>query len=473
MINIKLSQNNYQYDIHSLVKAFYPKETINFKEVNNIDLWINYFDNKIEILYKNELNQITTKSVSNISNERKIYKNELKRLLYNVLSEKTNKTLPWGTLTGIRPTKLPMEKLELGISEKEIFQFMKNEYFCSDEKINLCIDIAKRELNILDKIDYKNGYSLYIGIPFCPSTCLYCSFTSYSAAKYKNYIEPYLMALFKEIEFVKNIYKDKKLQSIYIGGGTPTTLNEYQLEKLLDKITVSFNFENVLEFCVEAGRPDSITLEKLKILKKYNVTRISINPQSMNQKTLDIVGRKHTVDDVIAAFNLAKTAGHENINMDLIIGLLGETRKDVEFTLNQIEKLNPDSLTVHTLALKRAAGLNIEKEKYKELLSNDIKDMLYLTQDYAKNHNYLPYYLYRQKNIAENLENIGYSKVGKEGIYNILIMEEKQTILALGAGAMTKIVKNNIERVENVKSVTDYIERIDEMILRKKRSMIF
>ena len=221
---------------------------------------------------------------------------------------------------------------------------------------------------------------------------------------------------------------------------------------------------------VEAGRPDSITKEKLQILKDYGVGRISINPQSMRQKTLDIIGRKHTVQQIEEAFYMAREVGHDNINMDIIIGLSGETPEDVSYTLEQIHKLNPDSLTVHTLAIKRAARLNTNKELYANLKARDPLTMLQLTYDYAKENNYLPYYLYRQKNMAENLENIGYARYGKEGIYNILIMEEKQTILALGAGGSSKFVfhnENRIERVENVKSLKDYNERVDEMISRK------
>jgi oxygen-independent coproporphyrinogen-3 oxidase len=222
---------------------------------------------------------------------------------------------------------------------------------------------------------------------------------------------------------------------------------------------------------VEAGRPDSITADKLKVLKTHGVSRISINPQSMRQKTLDVIGRKHSVEQVIEAFYMARELGHENINMDIIIGLPGENKEDVAYTLREIDKLKPDSLTVHTLAIKRAARLNLEKARYQDMVPMDTKEMLRLTSNYAKGANYLPYYLYRQKNMADNLENIGYAKYGKEGLYNILIMEEKQTILALGAGALSKFVfheENRIERVENVKNLKDYIERIDEMIERKR-----
>ena len=222
---------------------------------------------------------------------------------------------------------------------------------------------------------------------------------------------------------------------------------------------------------MEAGRPDSITREKLEILKDFGVSRISINPQSMRQKTLDLIGRKHTATQIEEAFYLAREIGHDNINMDIIIGLSGENPSDVLYTLDKIKSMNPDSLTVHTLAIKRAARLNTQREQYKDMEAVRVSDMLSETVLFANENDYHPYYLYRQKNMAENLENVGYARHGKEGIYNILIMEEKQTILALGAGGSSKFVfhkENRIERVENVKSVMDYTERIDEMIQRKK-----
>jgi coproporphyrinogen dehydrogenase HemZ len=383
----------------------------------------------------------------------------------------TKKELSWGTLTGVRPTKITFEKLEAGLSDEKTLQSLQEDYYLGGEKADLSLMVAKKELSLLKELDYKNGYSIYIGIPFCPSTCLYCSFTSYPKEKYDAMIEPYLNALYKEIAYAKDCFPNKKLSTVYIGGGTPTTLSAEQLDTLLTILNQSLNMSQVKEFTVEAGRPDSITMEKLMVLKKHGVTRISINPQSMQQKTLDLIGRKHTITEVTKAFQMAREAGHANINMDIIIGLPGETYEDVQNTLKDIDDLNPDSLTVHTLAVKRAARLNIEKDRYVDTNEIDAEKMLILTQKYAKSANYLPYYLYRQKS-SKNLENTGYAKNGKEGYYNILIMEEKQSILALGAGGLSKFIfhsENRLERVENVKSLKDYIERIDEMILRKKQ----
>jgi len=270
---------------------------------------------------------------------------------------------------------------------------------------------------------------------------------------------------------VAEAFKDKKLNTIYIGGGTPTTLEPDQLERLLSKIENSFNLSFLQEWTVEAGRPDSITREKLKTIKRHPVTRISINPQTMKDETLELIGRRHTVLQVKDAFLLAREEGFDNINMDIIVGLPQETREDVENTLEEIKKLGPDNLTVHSLAIKRAARLNTQKEEYAGMKSVNSESTMELTQDAAEEMGMKPYYLYRQKNMTGNMENVGYAKPGKEGIYNILIMEEMQTIVALGAGAITKAVYPNgrIERCENVKDIKTYLEKTDEMIERKKR----
>ena len=365
--------------------------------------------------------------------------------------------------------------MEEQATEEEIKNYLRDEYLVSEEKIELSINIAKREIELLSDIDYKNGYSLYIGIPFCPSTCLYCSFTSYPISMYKEKSDMYVDALLKEIEFAKEIFADKKLNTVYFGGGTPTALEAYQLEKLLKAVRDSFDFTYCKEFTVEAGRPDSITREKLEVLKKYNVSRISINPQTMKQETLDIIGRKHTVEDVREKFSLARELGFDNINMDFIVGLPNESYEDVENSMKEGLALNPDSITVHSLAIKRAARLNIFRDNYKEMSFENNMEIMKLTAEYAEKMGMTPYYLYRQKNMAGNMENVGYARVDKAGIYNILIMEEKQTILALGAGSVTKYVfptGGRIERVDTVKNVDQYIERISEMIKKKKEFLL-
>lgn len=348
---------------------------------------------------------------------------------------------------------------------------MRRTYFTSNAKTALAVTIANRERDLLKDIDYRNGYSLYVGIPFCPSICLYCSFSSSPLARWRDKVDEYLDALCRELTYIGETMKVRTLDTIYIGGGTPTTLEPEQLERLLGHIEACFPVEQVKEYTVEAGRPDSITREKLMAIKRHPVTRISVNPQTMNQKTLDLIGRKHTVEDTRHAFALARECGFDNINMDLIVGLPGECAEDVRHTLEEVRALDPDSLTVHSLAVKRATRLHLFREQYEEMTFENNQEIMDMCMDYARESGMGPYYLYRQKNMSGNLENVGYAKPGKAGIYNILIMEEKQSILAAGAGASTKFVFQNgerIERAENVKDVTNYITRIDEMMDRKR-----
>ena len=576
MITVQLNEPDFEYDIHSLVKAFYPQHDVLVKAMSREEfpesvfhLVVNYdrknhmIDFKFYEREQQEDDNVTkeqtvaqdhdnvakeeTENTEQISEDvveqnqengaaeekmtlggsvlvdfadRKKTKNELKQQLYYLLTLYAGKTLPWGTLTGIRPTKIPMELLEEGKSEDEIRSYMKETYFASDEKIELSLAVAKRELELLSRIDYENGYSLYVGIPFCPSTCLYCSFTSYPLAKWANRMDEYLDALEKEIAFTAEACKHKVLNSVYIGGGTPTTLSAEQTDRLLTMIGSYFGIvdeqgrmiyadeklnnasvvdeaqnsmdeagvENdsthaeskmgkvrkqtqLLEFTVEAGRPDSITREKLEVIHKHNISRISINPQTMKEETLRLIGRQHTVQQTIDSFKLAREVGFDNINMDLIVGLPEETIEDVRETMRQLEELDPDNITVHSLAIKRAARLRMQKEQYENLHIENTAQTIDLTAECCHEMGLEPYYLYRQKNMAGNFENVGYAKPGKAGVYNILIMEEKQTIMALGAGATTKVVFEDgkrIERVGNVKDITNYLDRVDEMVERKR-----
>lgn len=496
MITVLLNRPEFEYDIHSLVKAFFPEETVyvSDQEKEHADAVIRYHMNVqflentikikfIEILRDGTEGQDAADAPVHMDNETAVdyrdpkeTKNRLKRALYRMLSEYTGKTLPWGDLTGIRPTKLSMTMLEQGRGPDEIVRHMQDTYLCSPEKARLSLEIAERELALLRQLDYENGYSLYIGIPFCPTTCLYCSFTSFSLTAWKDRVEEYLDALEQEIDFTAVACRHKKLNTIYIGGGTPTTLSPGQLDRLLRKIKCSFDLSHLLEFTVEAGRPDSITEEKLEVLLRHGVDRISINPQTMKQETLDLIGRRHTVEQTIESFQMARRLGFDNINMDLIVGLPGEELADVAETLEEIRKLSPDNLTVHSLALKRAARLNMNADDYKDYKIVNTEEHVALAARAAHEMGMTPYYLYRQKNMAGNLENVGYAREGKAGIYNVLIMEEKQTILALGAGAISKFVyddngERKIVRVENVKDIMHYFRRMKEMIARKANKM--
>ena len=543
MIIVTFNKPDFEYDVHSLLKEFFPKEDIqmyyrepaNFSESKNLACTSHLITDDTEIDFEGASHRFeirfiggsdedveakeneahnTEAGMQNVCSkeadagkaageheriellwsrgdepasvysfceteglDRKEKKNVLKQELYKMVSTGLGRELPWGTLSGIRPTKIAMKLLDEGATDDEVFRYMKDVYLASDEKAQLSVDIAKREKALLDKVDYDNGYSLYIGIPFCPSTCAYCSFTSYPLGVWRKSVDRYLDALEKEIDYTAQKFYHKKLNSIYIGGGTPTTLEPYQLDRLIRKIRCSFDLKDCLEFTVEAGRPDSITREKLMALKKNGISRISVNPQTMKQETLDIIGRHHTVEDTIESFKLARELGFDNINMDLIMGLPEESIDDVKHTMEVIKELNPDNVTIHSLAIKRAARLTIFKDRYRDMQMVNTQEHMSVCEKYCKEIGLEPYYLYRQKGMAGNMENVGYAKAGKAGVYNILIMEEKQTIVACGAGASTKRVwaepnpdgTHRIERCENVKDVGQYIDRIDEMIERKQK----
>lgn len=406
-------------------------------------------------------------------------KNTVKRSLYEIFSKKSGHKLLWGILTGIRPAKIPLRMFWQGCSREEVEEKLKREYLLTDKKIRLSVDVAEREQELTKEVDHKNGYNIYIGIPFCPSICQYCSFSSFPYEKYKKLAGEYLDALEKEMKFTGEFFADKTLHTIYVGGGTPTSLREQELKRLMDMIHRHLPVEETMEFTVEAGRPDSITEEKLAIMKEAGVTRISINPQTMKQHTLDLLGRRHTVEQVKEIFTLARKIGFDNINMDLIVGLPEEDEVDFMNTLNQIEALNPDSVTVHTLVIKRASRMRRDQMEQGEGIRPEdtlIPVLQNISGEYLREHGYFPYYMYRQKNKAgttrnTNQENVAYAKPGKECLYNIFIMEELETIVALGSGGSTKQVfagEERMERIENVKGVEEYIQRIDEMIERKR-----
>ena len=476
MVRIDSKRNKFTYNIYHIVKSFYPGEDVEQK-----------VDGEQEALVTLEMPGGSSFSVfpedvglPRISDpdERQLQEEKwaVTRSVYRYLENFTGEKLAWGILTGVRPTKLIMQKLEAGISREEILRSFQEEDLVSPEKAQLAYETACREYELLSRLDCEEGFSLYVGIPFCPSVCSYCSFSSSPIDVWRDRVDGYLDALIRELKALGEMAAGRRPDTVYIGGGTPTTLEPEQMDRLLKAVTEYFDLSHTLEFTIEAGRPDSITEEKLRVIRRYPVTRISVNPQTMQQKTLDLVGRKHTVQDVVEAFHVARRLGFDNINMDLIAGLPGETAADMQDTLRQVEALHPDSLTVHALAIKRAARFGQEGRTAQ--LHSEITQMIEDASECARGMGLKPYYLYRQKNIAGNFENVGYAEVDKAGIYNILIMEEKQTILAAGAGASTKILlkepirtENGKEiglvRIENVKNITEYISRIDEMIERK------
>ena len=476
MIQIQCKETLYTYNLYHITKAFFPnaeiKQCVDAEQEPLVRIELD--DGSCFLLDAKEFEENQKKE--DVQEKKKI----VTKMVYRFLSEKTGQEMAWGMLTGVRPTKLAMHQMENGMNEAQAKAFLQEVYCVSEKKARLAVDIACREKALLSKLDYLNGFSLYVGIPFCPSICSYCSFSSSPIDVWSPRMDDYLKALCIELHHIAKETEGKTLNTIYIGGGTPTTLTAKQLEKLLNVVDELFLNEErgaeLLEYTVEAGRPDSITKEKLEVICSHPVTRISVNPQTMQQKTLDLVGRKHSVQAVKDIFHLARELGFDNINMDLIAGLPGENAEDMRDTLRQIEELSPDSLTVHSLAIKRAARM--AQEQPVRDLHTEITEMVEDAAKTAEKLGLVPYYLYRQKNIAGNFENVGYAKADKAGIYNILIMEEKQTIYAAGAGATTKIVlpekiktengkETNLIRIENVKNIEAYIDRIDEMIKRK------
>lgn len=410
--------------------------------------------------------------------DKQVFRNVLKLAAYRLLGQLSDRILPWGDLTGVRPSKIATKLLSEGMDSAGVEAYYKQIYDVSDKKAKLATTVAGNELELVRTLDYYNSYCLYVGIPFCPSRCLYCSFTSYPIAQYADKAKLYIDTLCEELVYLADKYKHKKLLAIYIGGGTPTSISHELLDILLMKLHDTFlcgeRGKSLLEFTVEAGRPDSITREKLLVMKRHGVTRISINPQTMNDATLRTIGRAHTADETRQAFLLARECGFDNINMDLIAGLPGETLDSMRNTLDEVKKLSPESLTVHSLAIKRAANLKQQMDTFESAINKDMDAMLDLVADVAAGLSMEPYYMYRQKNIGGNLENVGYAVHGAPCIYNVLIMEELTDIIAAGAGASTKLVfhrENRVERIENCKSVDDYIARFQEMIARKETGL--
>lgn len=485
MIFLSCSSDMYTYNTYHLAKAFFPEEEMqqNVSEEMEDVFRLTFPDGRVFAVKAGDIPEGTDRS-------RKKY--AVDAALYKACREYTGRDLAWGILTGVRPTKIAMQKLEQGMDEDSFVRWFQEDSFVSRRKAVLAWQVAGREKKILERLDYRDGYSLYVGIPFCPSVCSYCSFSSGPIDYWRDSVEDYLKALMKELSWIgeRAAERGKRLNTIYIGGGTPTTLEEGQLERLLSHIDRCFSRESLLEYTVEAGRPDSITEGKLKALKGHGITRISINPQTMQQRTLDLIGRGHTAEEIEDSFHMARGLGFDNINMDLIAGLPKETAADMADTLEKIGALGPDSLTVHSLAIKRAAKMGQEKSSTGSIaalagdpavMARELSAMIEEAYRAAESMGLSPYYLYRQKNIAGNFENVGFAKVDKAGIYNILIMEEKQSIIAAGAGSSTKILldepilvpgsrhgrKTTLVRAENVKNIREYIARIDEMINRK------
>lgn len=393
---------------------------------------------------------------------------ELCRLIYRVLSRRLGITPPWGLMTGIRPVKKVIELMRKGLSEDEINAALTEKYEISPDKLRLAYMTAVNQLPILDRID-RRAVSLYVSIPFCPTRCSYCSFVSHSMDSAVKLMPEYISALCRELAVIGDIVRDIgiKIDTIYFGGGTPTSLSAEDLRTVMECVEKNFDLDKVREYSVEAGRPDTITVEKLHVIKSLGAERISVNPQTLNDDVLKVIGRDHTGEDAVRTFELARKAGFTNINTDLIAGLPTESAESFSRTLEKMIELDPESITVHALTLKRSASLF---EHSLENAGNPAAVMVDHSIERLTESGYLPYYMYRQKNTVDNLENVGYAKKGYESYYNIFIMDETQTILGAGCAASTKLVypDGKISRIHNYKFPYEYIRNFDRLMEKKK-----
>lgn len=480
MIQIRTDTPEFFSDLGDMLRLFYgdvamsltegdPVFEHHFSEENGI--WLDTWKNgDSEYTLSSPVFEGTSVEV------KRVRKRQVKQCLYLLLKKMTGANLPWGSLTGIRPTRLLYEAMEAGMDLDSARQHVIDAFDVSCDRADLLCEIAEMQKGI--RFPAKDEFDLYIGIPFCRTRCSYCSFSAGEIGNGK-LVAPYVNALLREIELSKILMDEKglRLRAGYIGGGTPTAIPCDELERILDAAQKAF--PGAIEWTVEAGRPDTIDLEKLKMLKDHDVGRISVNPQTFSDETLRRIGRGHTGADTLRAFEQARSLGFEDINMDIIAALPGETVEDFEHTLSVIEELRPESVTVHSLAIKRSSKLHeqlhVNEGQHTQITAEGAAEMIASARRRLTSKGWKPYYLYRQKYMAGNLENVGYAVPGKGCLYNIGNMEETASVLALGSGAISKWLFDRalrIERAPNVRNIEEYINRVDEMVERK-RSVIF
>lgn len=476
-MNLYVKNHNFHFELENLTRLFFPNEKItvirDFSEPQPPYIYTEVSDKIIISVNIGSFNKSET-AVKKLTDD----DNELvsAQLLYKLLCDFTGLTQPWGILTGVRPVKL-LRRLAEESSEEQAVKKFEKDFFVSNEKIALSRETEHNERKILE-LSKPESFSLYVGIPFCPSRCSYCSFVMASIERAEKLIEPYTKLLCEEIKQTAEIANKLglRLETVYFGGGTPTTLSAEQLDTVLGTVNNSFDMSTCREFTVEAGRPDTIDIAKLFALKENKVDRISINPQTVNDEVLKTIGRKHTAQQFFDAFELARKCGFDNINTDLIAGLPTDTPESFKNSLDSIVRLNAECITVHTLCMKRASRLTTEGVTLDLQQARDAREMLAYTQNILGQNEYIPYYMYRQSRMVGNLENVGWSKKGFESLYNVYVMDETHTILACGSGGVTKLKRNNpdyLERIFNFKYPYEYIDRFDELIQRKSGIMQF
>lgn len=464
--------HKFHYETENLLRIFFPEKIVVTDEIpEGEDYVLTELTDRITVeLHSGNESYSAFYICEENETDDSILERKMAVLMFNLLQEYTLYTPPWGILTGVRPAKL-MTNLIKDMGEEETLRYFTNELKVSEEKTALANMVSKAENPIITDASAPDSFSLYISIPFCPTRCSYCSFISHSNESAKKLIPEYVEKLCDEIRATGNIAKKikLKLESIYIGGGTPTVLSANQLKKITDCVKENFEPENIKEYTIEAGRPDSVTDDKFKVIKESGCTRISINPQTFNDDVLEEIGRKHTSQMTLDAMALARENGFANINMDLIAGLPADTLDSFKNTLDTALSLSPENVTVHTLALKRSS--NIVTENRRTNSGALVSDMLSLAQSKLTEAGYIPYYMYRQSKCLGNLENVGWAKKGYEGLYNVYMMEECHTVLGVGAGAVIKLkapASKEIERIFNYKYPYEYISGFEEILKRKE-----
>lgn len=467
---LKNINHDCSYHTQKIVTMFFPLEKIKVDtEDDNEQIIIETIKND-NLLTVNAKIYSKTQSRSVCVNEEEDTAHALSILIYNLLGEMTEFYPSWGILYGVRPARLMHSTVEKFGEETAKQKFLND--LVAPQKVDLALQVMHRENRII-ALSKDNSYSLYVSIPFCPSRCSYCSFVSHSIANAKDLIDPYVDLLCEELKANGEIakYLGLHLETIYFGGGTPTTLLPHQLDKILDTIVKNFDLSSLREYTVEAGRPDTITKEKLDVLFSYHVSRISINPQTFNDSVLENIGRKHTSAQTLKAYELACGIGFDNINMDFIAGLSGDNFESFQNSINTAVNLGVKSVTVHNLALKSGASLVTENEYFDLSQKNLAKDMIDYSYMKLTENGYFPYYMYRQSKSLGNLENVGYCKEGYDCLYNIFMMDETHTVLAAGAGAVTKLKNqktSHIERIYNYKYPYEYINDFESIKARKQ-----
>ena len=479
---LKVEGNVNRYYVQTLCMVFFPGSTFGENEVPGYgvpEVTVNVYkedDGSDTAFVSMKLNDRICEATETVGVDEDITISEhshvaVGRAIFAAGKELLGHIPPWGILTGVRPAKIAGNLLSEGRGVLKTKKILRDEYFLSHQKAALAVSVATTEAKLLKKID-RDTCSLYVSIPFCPSRCSYCSFVSYTTPRLLSLIDDYLEALLAEIDETAEVIKAAGLRvnTVYIGGGTPTTLNPEQLRKLLTKINEKIDVSSLIEFTLEAGRPDTITKEKLDVAKELGVTRISVNPQTLNDDILREIGRNHTREDFFRAYDIAKESGIRDINVDLIAGLPGDDFKSFSETLDGIIQLEPTNITVHTFCVKKASDVLRNNSDIYSLTGGDAAKSVAYSQLNTKFAGYKPYYMYRQKNTVGNLENVGFSIEGHEGIYNVLMMEEVQTIFAVGAGAVSKLVRFNgngtrdtlIKRLSNHKYPYEYLKTYED-----------